>query len=412
MMLNDLYTEKTTQVWDTLKSMNVDHDFHALILKSALANQFGEHSLAKECKFSAARNFPLVQVKPHESGQPLVLKTLGIDQADISLKHSLHSGEYYCTIENGHFDLDPVINSSPLNWVSTLFTSENNWQGIDTSQINLVVNTIADPDLERGSLLSLSNFLTNNGIDQVINHPERVLKTGRQEIAETLAHIPGVIIPKIWKLKAEADNQGSLIYEILERFKFPFILRSKGEHNGKNMFKVEDISSLRNALSVLIGDEAFAIQFIETADDHGIYRKYRVAFIDGEIFPAHIYCSNDWNVHASNSIPLMLKTLKFCDEANEYILAFETFIAPFREQLDAINRTVGLNYVGLDFAILDDQLLIFEVNASMKMSFDLTSKIPVFTNAADQMLDAFSTMVDQRARKCYEDQGYASAKIL
>lgn len=50
-------------------------------------------------------------------------------------------------------------------------------------------------------------------------------------------------------------------------------------------------------LTEIPGDPLFVIQYIDTSAEDGLFRKYRVMMINGELYPLHVAVSKDWKVH-------------------------------------------------------------------------------------------------------------------
>ena len=150
----------------------------------------------------------------------------------------------------------------------------------------LVMNAIGDADLCADALDRAERLLMQSTAP-VINAPARVRPTGRAENARRLAGIPGVIVPRI-----ERVSRGEL-----DRLRYPILLRSIGFHTGRHFVHVPNPEAAQAAAAALAGDELLAIEYLDARGADGMARKYRVMFIDGQLYPLHLAVSADWKVH-------------------------------------------------------------------------------------------------------------------
>jgi len=217
----------------------------------------------------------------------------------------------------------------------------------------LVVNAVGDADLCGEALAKARAFS-----GPMLNPPERVAATGRAEIARRLGSIEGIVAPEI--VRFGRDELGKL--DVLQ---FPLLLRSPGYHAGQHFLRVEDRASLDEALASLPGDELLAIQYLDARGDDGMARKYRVMFVDGQMFPLHLAISGDWKVHyfsAAMADDADYRAEERCFLDDMPAVLGERGMAALRN----LQAAIGLDYFGVDFAIgRDGSLLAFEVNATM-----------------------------------------------
>ncbi len=220
----------------------------------------------------------------------------------------------------------------------------------------LVVNAIGDADLCGEALMRAEDILARCAAP-VINPPALVRATGRADNARRLAALEGVIAPKI-TVRARAAIAA-------DHDRFPLLLRSPGFHAGRHFRYVENRASLRQAIEALPGDELMAIEYLDARGPDGMARKYRVMFIDGEIFPLHLAISTDWKVHYFTAA--MATEAAYRDEERCFL---EDMAGALGERaMTALHRIcaeIGLDYAGVDFALSrDGSLLLFEANATM-----------------------------------------------
>jgi tetratricopeptide (TPR) repeat protein len=221
----------------------------------------------------------------------------------------------------------------------------------------VVFNSIGDADLcERG--LQRAQTLLSRTRAPVLNAPERVLATGRAHNAQRLGQLPDVVAPLIRRLTREA-LQGA------RDWRFPLLLRSPGFHTGQHFVRVETQEHLLSALDDLPGEEILAIEYLDARGADDMARKYRVAMIDGALYPLHLAISSDWKVH--NFSANMAAEQRLRDEEAKFLTDMPGVLGPrAMSALKHIAATLGLDYAGIDFALRKDgALLLFECNANM-----------------------------------------------
>src|SRR5208283_1814246 len=172
----------------------------------------------------------------------------------------------------------------------------------------------------------------------------------------------GVITPKTETVKRELLTSHYLS-DI--GFEFPFLIRRPGFHTGKYFFRIENEKDLYETIKNLPGEELMVIEYLGSGNACGNVRKYRVMFIDGEIYPMHAATSRDWKVHYFTAD--MKNNLKNREEDAEFLENMPgTLGLTAMGALRQIQQHLGLDYAGLDFGLNDHgELLLFEANATM-----------------------------------------------
>lgn len=97
-----------------------------------------------------------------------------------------------------------------------------------------------------------------------------------------------------------------------------------------------------------------AVEFCDTADTEGIYRKYG-AFVVGErIVPRHLFFSRRWMVKTED-----LLEERFLAEELEYLAA-----NPHAAALQEVCRLAHLRWGRIDYSLLDGQVQVWEINTN------------------------------------------------
>jgi tetratricopeptide (TPR) repeat protein/glutathione synthase/RimK-type ligase-like ATP-grasp enzyme len=226
-----------------------------------------------------------------------------------------------------------------------------------------VVNLISDVDQGRDILTSATALVDTLG-KPVINHPDKVVATGRDDIAQRLAGIAHCRMPKT--IRCNRDE----IAAQAATFGFPLLLRTPGTHGGDAFEKIDSGVGVEAFLSQYPGDDYYVTEYVDYAAADGYFRKYRMMVVDGVILPYHLAIADQWKIHhfrtEMGSQPWMQQEeAAFLDDPHA------VFGAAHETALHEIARIVDLEFFGVDCSVdHDGNLLIFEVNASMLIHDD------------------------------------------
>lgn len=233
--------------------------------------------------------------------------------------------------------------------------------GMMLPQYDVVLNAIGDADRSAKALQFAAAILAGSPV-RVLNPPERVLATGRSEIAATLGGIAGLrtaqtdLLPRSAVTPEELERRG---------FRFPLLLRSPGYHTGQHFEMVETPGELAARAAALPGPALLAIAFLDARGADGAFRKYRVMFVDGRCYPLHLAISARWKIHYF-SADMHLDPAHRAEEARFLADMAGTLGPRATAALEQIAARLGLDYGGIDFALdADGSVLLFETNATM-----------------------------------------------
>ncbi len=228
-----------------------------------------------------------------------------------------------------------------------------------------LVNLVTDPDQNPKVLANLCKLLRGY-TGPVINRPEAVLQSTRDQVAKRLDGIPGLVVPKTIRLRIDKPASAA---QAVERagLQFPLILRRAGTHTGQIVGLLEDMDSLRAACGADDDGDHIATEFIDFRSGDGLYRKYRSFFIGRHVILRHMLVSDRWNVHAKDRGRVLTEWPHSLEEERQL---FETpqgaFPAPVLQCQQAIRERMPLHFFGLDYGIIPDgRLVLFEANATM-----------------------------------------------
>ena len=250
--------------------------------------------------------------------------------------------------------------------------------------IHAVFNQISDADSHKITLAKAENIYNTFG-DKLpfFNSPANIMKTTRDNIYQLLQGIDKLHVPKTVRIQPKSPSD---IYNVIEEedFKFPVIFRQAGDHGGKSTLLIKDKTDSFNAFA-LDGRDYYLTQFVDYADEDGIYVKYRLIIIDGEVFIRHAIFGKKWMMHAGSQLEEKESNRYKRPIARRFLSKIKPVIQPI---ITEIHHRLGLDYFGIDCHIDDEMnLLIFEINTNMNiLMLDKNNVFKKHTEKAKQAL--------------------------
>ena len=178
----------------------------------------------------------------------------------------------------------------------------------------------------------------------VLNHPARVLF--RPELLRALAR-EGLNDYRVH----EAD-------EVEGAIRFPVFVREAHRHTGNATGLVHSSRDLEHALAMLrlrghrLRD-LLVVEFCDTADANGVYRKYAAVKVGNAILPAHMMAGDHWMVKSSGDRP----NVELAEEALHFVEE-----NPHEEWLRQVFTIAGADYGRIDYGVLNGRPQAWEVN--------------------------------------------------
>jgi hypothetical protein len=235
--------------------------------------------------------------------------------------------------------------------------------GGDLSAFACVLNLVSEPDHSPNTLEALQ-LLLRGYRGRVINRPEAVLRTSRDQVANVLSGIPGLHVPRIVRFRG-GDADAAFEAVIGACLVFPLIVRGTATHRGRSMVLVENEIQFRAAVA---GDgEYYAIEFVDYRSADGLYRKYRMWSFGGRQVFRHLAPTDHWIVHVTPGNEYMIDRP---DLIAEEVRLMERVEGDFPDEVHAVVAEIGerlaLDCFGVDFAFHPDgRMVLFEANAAM-----------------------------------------------
>ena len=169
-----------------------------------------------------------------------------------------------------------------------------------------------------------------------------------------------------WRLLHDLSN---LIYPRNERLSrseaaaaddFPLIIRPLNSHAGEGLEKIEDESALATYLAKRMTTDFYLAPFIDYRGGDRLFRKMRIAVVDGAPFIVHLAISPRWMIHYLNAD--MIENAANRAEEARFMAGFEDFAQRHAATFAQMRERLDLDYFLIDCAEIDDgKLLIFEV---------------------------------------------------
>ena len=197
---------------------------------------------------------------------------------------------------------------------------------------------------ERTVLANLCERLAAARSFRFLNHPTRSLR--RLGLLEELARLG-------WNDFRAVQATGDFA-----SLRYPVFLRAERTHDGA----LSPLLRSRREVEAAIGrallrgrrlDDLLVVEFCDTADAGGNYRKYSAFVVGDRILPRALECGRAWVMKHSRSD----FTRAILEEERSYMLA-----NPHREQLAKIFSVAGTAYGRIDYAVKNSRVQTWEIN--------------------------------------------------
>ena len=213
----------------------------------------------------------------------------------------------------------------------------------------------------------------------VYNHPRHSMR--RPELLDFLAR-EGSNRFRAYRAASYTDS-----------LRYPVFVRHAFEHSGTLTRLLENEKDLNWALLHLVGTHGHSIrdllvvEFCDTADSHGWYRKYSSFMVGGKIVPRHLIFGRNWQLKAPVAVEdeaLQQEEMRYLDEN------------PHREELRRIFETARVEYGRVDYSVMQGSLQVWEINTNPMIlqepeRFE-TSQMPAQLEFARRIKDAFKAI--------------------
>jgi hypothetical protein len=260
---------------------------------------------------------------------------------------------------------------------------------------DVAIVAIAESE-EHQSLLEDMREIAKTWPTPIVNAPHLIARLTRDGAFNLLHDARGLLMPaNIRASKAQLRDvatTGRMIDAILPDGRFPIIARPIGSHGGQGLERLAGPSELKIYLDRRPEADFYVAPFIDYRNADDLYRKYRIALINGRAYGCHLAISRHWMVHYLNAD--MLNNPVNRAEESQFLTQFDTdFGLRHAAALNAIAERTELDYALIDCAeTADGQLLLFEIGTAMIVhSMDPAD---VFPYKKDAMAKVFAGFID------------------
>ena len=368
---------------------------------SAIQKSRGKESNARRTLRAGIKRNPITISTCQTELRARILRLRGVQNAYYTLGQS-RKGQHKLKLRGGNFSSRYFWDASEYTTISYLVLNNNLLQPNRIPKFDVVINTIADPDVELQSLQTAAKFLELNPELSVINDPARVMDTTRDNNYRRLLGMDGIQMGKTIRVPAENSNKYDLTQLLEEhKFEFPVLIRETGTHTGRTFMKCDNLEEFVTAAEELADTEVYLIQFIENFFRQKYHRKMRFFSIDGKLYPVVLHIDATWNVHGSNRKTLMAEHDWMMAEEKSFMADPQAYLGEeVYLRMEKLADLVGLDFFGIDFNVTESgDILIFEMNPAMRHAFDHADNFEYLRPHMERVTNAFRAMIDSRAKK-------------
>lgn len=197
---------------------------------------------------------------------------------------------------------------------------------------------------------SLEDVLDRSGRATILNRPSRVrLRFDLQE-----------------KLRAGGINDFDVhrvTSGIPSTVKFPVFIRRENDHLGGISDLIHDRQALGQAVEKELRDstprdQLLVVEFCDTRDAQGLYRKYSYSRAGDKLIPRHLLFGRHW----------MLKAASVVDHEKGRLELEFLNSDPHREQIRRVFDMANIDYGRIDYAIKGEQVRVWEINTNPNLN--------------------------------------------
>ena len=236
----------------------------------------------------------------------------------------------------------------------------------------------------------------------LLNPPRLVRNLDRDKLHALLRGVSGLEIPATLsatraELAAIAESKAD-VSSLADELKFPFIARPRGSHAGAGLVRLDDNVGVARYLAERTEQDFFVSRFVDYSSADGLFRKYRVVFIEGQPFACHMAIADRWDIWYLNAG--MAFSAEKRGEEERFMRDFDNdFARRHGGALKTVASRVGLDYFTIDCAEdKSGELLIFEAdNTAVVHNMDSPEVFPYKPPQMRKIFDAFAAML-YRAR--------------
>ncbi len=236
----------------------------------------------------------------------------------------------------------------------------------------------------------------------VLLDPRRIVRLSRDALWTTLSGAPGLQIPATRRVGrdsvASLAQRARALDDVVPGVRYPIILRPVGSHAGHGLEKIDGVARFAGYLEEQPAGQFYVSQFVDYRSADGLFRKYRVALVDGRPFACHMAVADHWMLHYLNA-GMEQRAEKRAEEARWFDTFDDVFARRHGDAFRALYDRVGLEYVVVDCGETPGgDLLIFEADTAMVVhAMDSPALFPYKPPQMRKVFRAFQAMLHEHA---------------
>ena len=241
----------------------------------------------------------------------------------------------------------------------------------------------------------------------VLNPPHLVGNLDRDKLHGLLRGIEGLAIPATAAASrqrlSDLSRSAAVPSDIAAGLAFPVIVRPRGSHAGAGLARIDGPAALGRYLDARQEPEFFISRFVDYSGSDGLFRKCRIAVVDGRPYACHLAVADRWDIWYLNAGMSSSASKRLEEET--FMRTFDTgFAQRHRAALAGMIDRIGLDYFTVDCAETSDgSLLIFEAdNTAIVHNMDPAEIFPYKAPQMRKVFEAFAAMLCRRAARTRE----------
>jgi hypothetical protein len=180
---------------------------------------------------------------------------------------------------------------------------------------------------------------------RVLNDPERTLR--RYDLIRVL------------RREGINDFTAYREHEAFDRGRFPVFVRREHDHAGARSDLLGGAHEVQDTIGKLRADDPklsdlLVVEFCDTADAHGVYRKYAAFRVGDAIIARHLFLGHQWHLKEAE-----LRDPASLQEECDYVT-----MNPHTDVLRPIFELAGVEYGRIDYAFDDGRIRVWEINTN------------------------------------------------
>ena len=257
---------------------------------------------------------------------------------------------------------------------------------------------VGESEANRPTLLGLAERLRAWPRPLLNAEPLRIAELTRDGVCGLLAGAPDILAPAAHRLDRETlarVSRGEIdLADVIAGDAFPVIVRPIGSHAGAGLEKLSSAEELAAYVACQTAERFYVSPFIDYAGDDGLFRKQRIALIDGVPYVCHLAVSPRWMVHYLNA-EMLDNADNRAEEAGFMANFDDDFARRHAGAFADLHRRIGLDYFAIDCAeTRDGRLLLFEADVAMIVhALDSPDLFPYKPPQMRKVFSAFLTML-------------------